>query len=307
MKQQLRIGSNPITIQGQSFGRAYLLVQGVGTAAIAATDFSLPNLRIQMELSQGGVKDSTAFNAVGPFTRQLLEKPFVNIASTPTQPDYNVATNGQSLGGVKTISTGLTSVFAIPLLEGGYILKGDDYIRFNIDILPTFYSANVTAGSSVYLVTEEANGIVQTDINLPIYEPITTDKQSPSFTYDAVSEVAFLNAVEPNADGFQYTTDPLQNVDFRSQYVSEAFDINTLYSKNLTGLANPLTNSHAIYYVEPSALWNVQINLAITVANVTIGSQFLYVRKVLTSANMVQRAIRQEKKITRSSLSKRGI
>lgn len=307
MKQQLRIGSNPITIEGQSFGRAYLLVQGVGAAAITNTDFSLPNLRIQMELSQAGVKDSTAFNAVGPFTRLLLEKPFVNIASTPTQPDYNVATNGQTLGGVKTISTGLTSVFTIPLLEGGYILKGDDFLRFNIDILPTFYSANVTAGSSVYLVTEEANGIVQSDINLPVYEPITTDKQSPSFVYDAISECAFLNAVEANSDGFQYTTDPLQSVDFRSQYVTEAFDINTLYAKNLTGLANPLTNSHAIYYVEPSALWNCQIGLAINTTNVTIGSQFLYVRKVLTSSNMIHRAIRQEKKITRASLSKRGL
>ena len=37
MKQQLRIGSNPIVISGQSFGRAYLLVQGVGAAALVNT------------------------------------------------------------------------------------------------------------------------------------------------------------------------------------------------------------------------------------------------------------------------------
>jgi len=307
MKQQLRIGSNPIKLEGQSFGRAYLLVQGVGAAAITNTDFSLPNLRAQIEISQAGVKDSTAFNAVGPFTRLLLEKPYVNIAATPTQPDYNVASNGQTLGGFKTISTGLQSVFIIPLLDGGYILRGDDYIRFNIDILPTFLSANVTAGSSVYLVTEEANGIVQADINMPVYEPITTDKQSPAFSYDAVSEVAFLNGVEANADSFQTTTDPLQSVDFRSQYVNEQFDIQTLYGVNLVKLGNPLTNSHPIYYVEPSALWDCQIGLAINTTNVTIGSQFLYVRKVLTSPNMVQRAVAQESKITRTSLRKRGL
>jgi hypothetical protein len=307
MKQQLRIGSNPITIQGQSFGRAYLLVQGVGAAAIVNTDFSLPNLRVQLEITQAGVKDSTAFNAVGPFTRLLLEKPFSNIAATPTQPDYNVATTGQSLGGCKVNTAGTQTVFAIPLLEGGYILKGDDFIRFNIDILPAFYSANVTAGSSVYLVTEEANGIVQADINMPVYEPITTDKQSPAFTYDSVSECAFLNAVEPNADGWNNATDPLQSVDFRSSYVNEQFDINTLYGVNLQKLANPLTNSHPIYYVEPSALWDCQIGLAINVTNVTIGSQFLYVRKVLTSATLVQRAQAQENKIVKSSLKNRGV
>ena len=198
MKQQLRIGSNPIVLSGTSFGRAYLLVQGVGAAAITNTDFDLNYLRTQIEISQAGIKDSTAFNAVGPVTRAINELPFTT-SSTSTvtfgQPNWHVSSNGQTLGGVNTdVASGLTSVFYIPLLEGGYILKGDDYIRFNIDVLPTFFSANVTAGSSVYLVTEEANGIVQTDVNIPVYEPITTDKQSPAFSYDSVSVCQFLNA-----------------------------------------------------------------------------------------------------------------
>ncbi|MEY2671326.1 MAG: hypothetical protein RLZZ577_1642 [Bacteroidota bacterium] len=311
MKQQLRIGSNPITLQGTSFGRAYLLVQGVGAAPIADTDFSLQYLRTQIEISQAGVKDSTAFNAVGPFTRAINELNWNTFAAgspfSSDIPSFNVSPDGQTLAGVYTDGTATSSVFYIPLLEGGYILKGDDYIRFNIDVLPTFFSSNVTAGSSVYLVTEEANGIVQADINIPVYEPITTDKQSPSFTYDAISEVAFLNAVECAGPNFNYGKDPLQAVDFRSQYVTEQFDIQTLYAKNLYQNSNPLTNSHAIYYVEPSALWDVQIGLAINTSQVIIGSQFLYVRKVLTGAALVQRAAMQEAKITKTSLRKRGV
>jgi hypothetical protein len=307
MKQQLRIGSNPIVLQGNAFGRAYLLVQGVGASTITNTDFSLQFLRTQIEISQAGVKDSTAFNAVGPVTRALSELPYTSNPSAAGAPNWGVAANGQSLSGVFTNASSTTSVFYIPLLEGGYILKGDDYIRFNIDVLPTFFSGNVTSGSSVYLVTEEENGIVQADVNLPVYEPITTDKQSPSFTYDAISECSFLDAVETSASGFNYLTSPLQAVDFRSKFVTEQFDINTLYGKNLASNANPLVNSHPIYYVEPSALWDVQVGLAINTTNVTIGSQFLYVRKVITSSSMVARAIGQEQKITKSSLRHRGV
>jgi hypothetical protein len=211
------------------------------------------------------------------------------------------------LGGVVTDALATTSVFFIPLLEGGYSLKGDDYIRFNIDVLPTFFSANVTAGSSVYLVTEEANGIVQTDVNIPVYEPITTDKQSPAFSYDAVSVVEFLNAVETATGNFNYLTDPLQAVDFRSQFVTEQFDIQTLYAKNLYTQANPMTNSHTIYSVEPSALWDAYIGLAINTTNVTIGSQFLYVSKVLTGSSLVQRAVEHEAKILKTNLKMRGV
>jgi hypothetical protein len=307
MKQQLRIGSNPIVLSGTSFGRAYLLVQGVGAAAITDTDFNLNYLRTQIEISQAGIKDSTAFNAVGPVTRALNELNYAASETGTGTPEWNLASNGQTLGGVYTGIPTLTSIFYVPLLEGGYSLKGDDYIRFNIDVLPTFFSANVTAGSSVYLVTEEANGIVQTDVNIPVYEPITTDKQSPAFSYDAVSVCQFLNAVSTGDNSWQYTTDPLQAVDFRSQFVTEQFDINTLYAKNLFASGNPLTNSHTIYSVEPSALWDAYIGLAINTTNVTIGSQFLYVSKVLTGSSLLSRAVAHEEKIMKTNLKMRGV
>lgn len=309
MKQQLRIGSNPIVLSGTSFGRAYLLVQGVGAAGITNTDFNLNYLRTQIEICQAGIKDSTAFNAVGPVTRAINELPYTTAGTTSPAdqgfPNWNIASNGQTLGGVTVGSN--ASVFYVPLLEGGYVLKGDDYIRFNIDVLPTFLSANVTAGSSVYLVTEEANGIVQTDVNIPVYEPITTDKQSPAYSYDAVSVCQFLNAVETPLGSWDYTSDPLQAVDFRSQFVTEQFDINTLYAKNLVSASNPLTNSHTIYSVEPSALWDAYIGLAINTTYVTIGSQFLYVSKVLTGSSLLNRAVEHEAKIIKTNMKMRGV
>lgn len=309
MKQQLRIGSNPIVLSGTSFGRAYLLVQGVGVGPLVNTDFNLNYLRTQIEISQAGIKDSTAFNAVGPVTRAINELNYTaNPGATTGFPSWGVASNGQSLTGVITDPTTLnTSVFYIPLLDGGYSLKGDDYIRFNIDVLPTFFSSNVTSGSSVYLVTEEANGIVQTDVNIPVYEPITTDKQSPAFSYDAVSVCQFLNAVECDSRYFDYTIDPLQAVDFRSQFVTEQFDIQTLYAKNLVNNSNPLVNSHTIYSVEPSALWDAYIGLAINTSSVTIGSQFLYVSKVLTGSSLLSRAVEHEAKIMKTNLKMRGV
>jgi len=303
MKQQLRIGSNPIKLQGTSFGRAYLLVQGVTTnTTIGSNAFDLQNLRTQIEISQCGVKDTTSFNAVGPVARAISELGFEQMAAGL---NWNISNGSTTLAGFNTGQYN-TSAFYIPLLEGGYILKGDDYINFNIDILPSFMSADVSAGSSVYLVTEEANGIIQADVNLPVYEPITTDKQSPSYTYDALSEVSFVSFNNVGA-GFDYNSSPLQSVDFRSDYVTENFDIVTLYAKNVATLSNPSNQSFPIFYVEPSALWNCQVGLAINTSNVNIGLQFLYVRKVLTSPNLVSRAVAQETKIQKSSLRKRGL
>ena len=299
MKQQLRIGSNPIVISGQSFGRAYLLVQGVGASTLVNTDFVLPNLRTQIEICQAGIKDTTAFNGVGPFIRGLLES-----QKPSTWTDSGLANNGQSLRGVLIDGSTTACTFQIPLLENGYILKGDDYISFNIDILPAFYTANTTAGSSIYLITEEANGIVQTDVNMPVYEPITTDKQSPAFTYDACSEIYLINAV----NNYTLATDPFQSIDVRTQYVAERFDQQTLtarryFNENITAVQG----CSKVFAVEPSALWDVQVGIAVNTSLVTAGSQFLYISKVLTSPQLVRRAVAHQQKVVKTNLKYRGV
>lgn len=299
MKQQLRIGSNPIRINATAFNRAYLLVQGVGASTLVNTDFALANIRTQIELSQAGVKDSSAFNGVGPFIKGLLDK-----LNPSAWTNHGLANNGQTLRGVLNDGSTTACTFTIPLLDGGYILKGDDYVNFNIDILPAFFTANTTASSSVYLITEEGNGITQTDINLPVYEPITTDKQSPSFSYDGVSEIALINAV----NNYTLATNPFQSVDVRSQYVNDRFDEQTLSARRLENIIQTAVNGCSkVYYVEPSALWDVQIGLSINNTLVTSGSQFLYIRKCLTSSNLVKRAMAHEEKVVRLNLKHRGV
>jgi hypothetical protein len=299
MKQQLRIGSNSIAVKGQSFGRAYLLVQGVGAAALVNTDFLLSNLRIRIDLSQADVKDSTSFNAVGPLAKGVFD-----YANGSYFTDLGLANNGQSLRGKLLAGSTTQCTFAIPLLDGGYILRGEDCINFIIDVLPTFFTANTTNASSVNLVIESANDIQQTDINLPVYEPITNDRQSPAYTYDACSEIALINAVA----NYTFASEPFTSIDVRSKHVNDSFDMYTLSDKRLDDIdQTAIFGSSKIFYVEPSTLEQVQCNLNITTANVTIGSQFLYVRKTLMSTQLSVRSIAHQNKIQSRKLNSRGI
>ena len=299
MKQQLRIGSNSVSVKGQSFGRAYLLIQGVGAAALVNTDFLLSNLRIRIDLAQADIKDSTSFNAVGPLAKGVFD-----YANGSYFTDLGLANNGQSLRGKLLAGSTTQSTFAIPLLDGGYILRGEDSINFIIDVLPTFFTANSTNASSVNLVIESANDIEQTDINLPVYEPITNDRQSPAYTYDACSEIALINAVA----NYTFATEPFTSIDVRSKHVNDSFDMYTLSDKRLDDIdQTAIFGSSKIFYVEPSTLEQVQCNLNITTANVTIGSQFLYVRKTLMSSQLSARSIAHQNKIQSRKLNSRGI
>lgn len=299
MKQQLRIGSNSVSVKGQSFGRAYLLIQGVGAAALVNTDFLLSNLRIRIDLAQADVKDSTSFNAVGPLAKGVFD-----YANGSYFTDLGLANNGQSLRGKLLAGSTTQCTFAIPLLDGGYILRGEDNINFIIDVLPTFFTANSTNASSVNLVIESANDIEQTDINLPVYEPITNDRQSPAYTYDACSEIALINAIA----NYTFATEPFTSIDVRSKHVNDSFDMYTLSDKRLDDIdQTAIFGSSKIFYVEPSTLEQVQCNLNITTANVTIGSQFLYVRKTLMSSQLSARSIAHQNKIQSRKLNSRGI
>jgi hypothetical protein len=299
MKQQLRTGSNSILVKGQSFGRAYLLIQGVGAGNLVAADFSLANLRIRIDLNQADLKDSTSFNAVGPVAKGVLD-----YANPSFATDMGFSANGQTCRGKLLPNSTTQSTFSVPLLDGGYILRGEDSINFIIEILPGFYTTNSSASSSVNLVIESANSIEQIDINLPVYEPITNDRQSPAYTYDACSEIALINSVVP----FSFSAEPFTSIDVRSKHVNDSFDSLTLADKRLDDIPQTaLIGSSKIFYVEPDTLEQVQCNLNITTGNVTIGSQFLYVRKTLMSSQLTARSISHQNKIESRKLNSRGI
>jgi len=299
MKQQLRIGTNTINLKGQSFGNAYLLVQGVGTIDLKDSDFLLPNLRIRIDLKQSNVKDSTSFNAVGPCFRGAYEYQDPNYIK-----DLGFDATGQSLTGKLLPGSTTQSVFTIPLLSGGYILRDEDCISFVIEVLPTFFSANTSNASSVNLVIEADNDIEQTDINLPVYEPITTDRQSPAYSYDSVSEISLINCVS----NYTFATDPFASIEVRSKHVNDTFDLYTLADKRFQQATQTAVNGTTeIYNFEPSTIDSVQININVVTANVVSGSQFLFVSKTLFSTLVAMKSIAHAEKVTNRKLMVRGI
>jgi hypothetical protein len=299
MKQQLRIGTNTINLKGQSFGSAYLLVQGVGAAALTNADFLLANLRIRIDLKQSNLKDSTSFNAVGPTFRGATEY------QHPTYiTDLGYNTTGQTLRGKLLPGSTTQSTFTVPLLTGGYILRDEDNISFVIEVLPSFFSANSSNASSVNLVIEADNDIEQTDVNLPIYEPITTDRQSPAYSYDSCSEISLINTVT----NYTFATDPFNSIEVRSKHVSDTFDIYTLADKRTTQCTQQIANgTTSIYNFEPSTIDQVQVNLNVVTANVTSGSQFLYISKTLFSTVLAIKSIAHADKVANRKMLVRGI
>jgi hypothetical protein len=299
MKQQLRIGTNSINLKGQAFGQAYLLVQGVGTAALTNVDFLLSNLRIRIDLQQSNLKDSTSFNAVGPLHKGAIEYQNPNYLT-----DLGLAVSGQTLRGKLLSGSTTQSTFTIPLLNGGYILRDEDYINFVIEVLPSFFSANSSNASSVNLVIESDNDIEQADVNLPVYEPITTDRQSPAFSYDSCSEVSLINAVT----NYTFATDPFNSIEVRSKHLADTLDSFTLFDKRLSQSTQTAVNgSTQVYNFEPSTIDSVQVNLNIVTANVTSGSQFLFISKTLFSPILAVKAIAHAEKVQNRKMMVRGI
>lgn len=297
MKIQLRSGNNPLTLKGISFDKCYLLIEGQGAAALTNTDFNLTQLRATINVKQAGVEGSTSFNAVGPTIKCLID-----MKDPSAWTNYSWALTGTSCRGVLRGGTTTQSTIRIPLLEGGIILRGDDCIDLNIEVLSVF-SANSQANSYVYLVTEEANGIVQTDINMPRYEPIDNSRQQVSFTYDGASEIYFLNS-----GAYSSTTNPLTSIEVRSAYVNDRFDAGTLDAIRPLRIAQTANQGCSILYsVEPAALYDVTVNASINTANVTTGANFIYVNTVLTGKYLAARGLAQSVKIQKRNLQKRGI
>jgi len=297
MKVQLRSGNNPLTLKGVSFDKCYLLIEGQGASALTNADFNLTQLRATLNIKQAGVEGSTSFNAVGPVIKGLLD-----MKDPSAWTNYSFAASGTTCRGALRGGTTTQSTIRVPLLEGGIILRGDDCIDLNIEVLSIF-NANSQANSYVYLVTEEANGIVQTDINLPRYEPIDNSRQQVSFTYDGASEIYLLNS-----GAYSATTNPFTSVEVRSAYVNDRFDAATLDGFRPVRIAQTANQGCSILYsVEPAALYDVTVNASINTANVTTGANFVYVNTVLTGKYLASRGLAQAVKIQKRNLQKRGI
>ena len=308
MKQQLRVGSESIKIVNRNFGRAYLLFQIVADTSIAAddtTNLDLTKVRISIDLKQGGVRETSSFNAVGPIGLGRLKTISANYTNalnidTATGVTCQGAFIGDNGAGVNYRNV------QVPLLWGGYSLKADDYITFNIDQIPGLYNATCATSSTAYLVIEDSHNVIQTDINLPYYYPITADKNSPSFTLKSASEIMLLsNTIQTILPNSVFTS-----CEIRSKTINDRFDLYTLaqlrYDKavDLSAVLYEATN---IYNVEPSALTDVQVDLGINTNAVIDGAQFLFCSKVLFVQEMAQRAMVKFNKIQERNQELRGL
>lgn len=309
MKQQLRLGSESIKLQNKSFGRAYVLFQLVtdttGTNVDDSTNLDLTKLRISIDLKQGGIRETSSFNGVAPLGLEVLKQINPNYST-----DINFDTSGLTCQGAYVYNISLTSdlrLVKVPLLWGGYQLKADDELTFNIDQIPGIYNAGCAIASTAYLVVEEANDINQTDVNLPFYYPITADKNSPSFSPKGASEIMLISTSKT-----QKLSDAIfTSAEVRSAQVNDRFDIYSLaqlrFDKQITNLGASIYESVNIYNVEPSALTDVQVDLGVNTTNVIDGAQFLYVSKVLFSTEIAMRSIAHANKVAERKLSYRGL
>jgi len=289
MKIQLRQGAESYTLKATSFKKAYILIQSVGNLPADAptlSDINLSNINVTMELHQAGTTVTTSFNGVGPAIYGALKQ------QDPTSVfglGFNTA--GTACRGQVIQANGAGKVYlnnlAVPLLEGGYMLKNEDYIKININTTPGFFGGLNNVSSSFYLVTEEALDIQQVDINLPYYYPITIDKTNPQFSQKACSEIYLLNSAP-----YSFATQPYQSIEVRSKYVNETFDNFTLETKSHVEGYGRIADggSNKIYDVEPSALEDVQINLNVNTSLVTNGANWLFVSRTDFSSPLLMRA-----------------
>lgn len=308
MKQQLRLGSESIKVVNKSFGRAYILFQLVadtGAGSDDSTNLDLSKVRVSIDLKQSGIRETSSFNAVAPVGLGRLKAISANYTNA-----LNIDTaTGVTCQGAYIADNGAGVNYRnvqVPLLWGGYNLHADDVITFNIDQIPGLYNTACANASTAYLVIEEANDVVQTDINLPYYYPITADKNSPSFTLKGASEIMLVsNTAKGTLSDSIFTS-----AEVRSTHVNDRFDLYTLaqlrYDKcvDLSAIVYESTN---IYNVEPSALSDVQVDLAVNTTSVVDGAQFLFCSKVLFSGEMANRAVAHHSALQSHKLRLRGL
>ena len=306
MKIQLRQGSESHTIKAQSFKRAYLLIQSVGntpTDAPTTLDINLSQLNITLELYQGDKLYTSSFNGVAPVALGAMkQKLFESVRSV------NFDASGLTCQGQFVQTNGAGNVYLnnvyVPLLWGGYNVKGDDYLKVIVNTNPGFFGGANTNASSFYLVTEESTDVNQLDVNIPYYYPITIDKTNPQFSESACSEIYLINTAP-----YTFATQPFQSVEVRSKFVNDRFDNYTLetLSREIGEGRQYDLGCNEVYNVEPSTLEDVQINLDVNTAVVVNGAQWLFVSRTGFSTAILEKAVERETKINVSKAIARGV
>jgi hypothetical protein len=309
MKRQLQNGNDFLEIKDTSFKRAYIYCNKVLQADSDSTfeDIDLRQMTITIEATKEGVVKSTSFNAVGPcykyaYTSGNVSGGIIEFGNQePTTSGYCV--NGTS-------APDGSSFLVLPLLEN-FILKGSDKVKISVQWQREkfFVGSSDSNASQVYIVLEQGNDLVQLDLNLPEYIPITNNIQNPSWSFGSLSRLYILGMSRNS---------PVNSTVFQSDQVKlelDRQDLNVLALENLTNIGGTLPSSFVapslssirIFDVEPSAVTKCVINLNINTDDVVTSMNYIYIEHVVTSRAIAVAGLAQSDKIRRRKLNFRGL
>ena len=309
MKRQLQNGNDYLEIKDTSFKRAYIYVNKVlqEDAESSYKDIDLRQMTITIEATKEGVVKSTSFNAVGPAYKYAYTSG--NVASSNILfGNQEPTTSGYSVNGV--IAPDGSSFLVLPLLEN-FILKGSDKVKISVQWQREkfFVESSDSTASQVYIVLEQGNDIVQLDMNLPEYIPVTNNIQNPSWSFGSLSRLYFLG---------MSVNSPINSTVFQSDQIKlelDRQDLNVLALENLTNIGgtlpsafvSPSLSSIRIFDVEPSAVTKCVINLNINTDEVVTSMNYIYIEHVVTSRAIAVSGLAQADKIRRRKLNFRGL
>lgn len=304
MKRQIRNnGTESIKLVGTTFKKLYLQVVTVvpSVDGISPKDIDLTKLRIALTLNQHGKQISSSFNGVGPTLLGALKNADVDGFGV-----IGMDASGTACGGtlVSDDSTTMNGLLTIPILYNGLSLTDDDCLEIDIELLNGLFGlGNATDDSKVYLVTEEGLDVEQLDLQLPVYYPVTADKQSPAFNEESVSEIAILSGLQltNNADWAYHS------LEYKSLYANERFDQITLRAKQIIDTPQKEGNSVMIHRNSGSTLDRCEVNLDVDTSKLITGSEFLYVMRAKHNAKLASRALSHRSKVSQRKASMRGL
>lgn len=310
MKRQIRNnGSEVVELKNTAFKKLYILLDVIAdTDAINLTSKSvdLTKIRVGLTLTQHGAQVSSSFNGVGPAALSVLKNRdavgFGNLnfgATGTTCQGHNIQTSGGAGSGIFE-----RSLVVLPIYYDSIMLRSNDLLEVAIDNLSGLFDNGCDLNSKVYLVTEEGADTEQLDLCVPVFYPITTDKQSPSYNEQAVKEIFILSSYNQTE-----TIDfPYNAIDVRSTFYNERYDVGTLYAKGIIDTVQVSDGMNVLIFAsQNSTLNDVEVNLDIDTSKLHTGCEFLYVMRSKFSSGLAKYALSHNQKVLGRKLAARGV
>lgn len=301
MKRQIRLNSTEsFVLEQQSFTSAYILLEGFyGVTTPLNTFIDLSKIRITIAAEQSGQKVNSSFNGVGPMLLNSVKTlEFDYLTSIDINTSKTTAL-GMKIGNSKT-------QIILPLFDNGVVLNPGDSLRIDVDTLDGLFNVlyDTTQQSKCYLVTEESTDVVQMDLCVPVYYPITNEKQSPAFSEKACSEIVLLSTAKALDTTF-LDNNCFNNIDVQSKFYNQSYDASTLYARTKINSINDEGYNLPVAMLYPSTIEDVNLNLDVITANVVTGCQFLYVKRHCYSAVKLEQSIERTERINLSKAKTR--